>query len=98
MTSQTNSGSCCTPAGTCGTGTTAAVQDSGVTTVYKVTGMTCGHCEGSISQEVSAIAGVTSVKAVAATGLVTVVSAGPLDDEAVRAAVDEAGYELAGRA
>ncbi|MBB5120225.1 copper-binding protein [Streptomyces eurocidicus] len=99
MTSQTKSGSgsCCTPAGTCGTTTPAGVQ-GGVTTVYKVTGMTCGHCEGSIAQEVSAMAGVTSVRAVAATGLVTVVSAGPLDDEAVRAAVDEAGYELAGRA
>ncbi|MCC3776341.1 heavy-metal-associated domain-containing protein [Streptomyces sp. UNOB3_S3] len=71
--------------------------NSGVTTVYKVTGMTCGHCEGAISQEVSALAGVVSVKAVAATGLVTVASTGPLDDEAVRAAVDEAGYELAGR-
>ncbi|MFI0741200.1 heavy-metal-associated domain-containing protein [Streptomyces sp. NPDC021100] len=97
MTSQTNSTSCCTPAGTCGSATQADVQ-VGITTVYKVTGMTCGHCEGSISQEVSALAGVTSVKAVAATGLVTVTSAGPLDDEAVRAAVDEAGYELAGRA
>ncbi|MFI1969804.1 copper-binding protein [Streptomyces cinnamoneus] len=97
MTTQTNSTSCCTPAGTCGTGGQADVQ-GGVTTVYKVTGMTCGHCEGAISQEVSAIPGVTSVKAVAATGLVTVTSTGALDDEAVRAAVDEAGYELAGRA
>ncbi|MDT0453401.1 heavy-metal-associated domain-containing protein [Streptomyces hesseae] len=97
MTSQTNSGSCCTPGGSCGSSAAADVQ-VGVTTVYKVTGMTCGHCEGSISQEVSALAGVTSVKAVAATGLVTVTSTGPLDDEAVRAAVDEAGYELAGRA
>ncbi|KNB52451.1 heavy-metal-associated domain-containing protein [Streptomyces caatingaensis] len=68
------------------------------TTVYKVTGMTCGHCEGAVTEEVSALAGVTSVKAVAADGLVTVVSAAPLDDEAVRAAVDEAGYELVGRA
>ncbi|MGW1195805.1 heavy-metal-associated domain-containing protein [Streptomyces sp. NPDC002536] len=67
------------------------------TTVYQVTGMTCGHCEGAVSQEISAISGVTSVTAVAATGRVTVVSAGPLDDEAVRAAVDEAGYELADR-
>ncbi|MEV5239731.1 heavy-metal-associated domain-containing protein [Streptomyces cinnamoneus] len=97
MTSQTNSGSCCTPGGTCGSAATVDVQ-TGTTTVYKVTGMTCGHCEGSVSQEISAIAGVTSVQAVAATGLVTVTSAGPLDDEAVRAAVDEAGYELAGRA
>ncbi|MER0241431.1 heavy-metal-associated domain-containing protein [Streptomyces sp. 796.1] len=69
-----------------------------VTTVYAVTGMTCGHCEGAVTEEVSALAGVTSVKAVAATGQVTVVSATPLDDEAVRAAIDEAGYELTGRA
>ncbi|MFF7725682.1 heavy-metal-associated domain-containing protein [Streptomyces sp. NPDC008001] len=97
MTSQTNSGSCCTPGGACGSASQADVQ-VGITTVYKVTGMTCGHCEGAISQEVSAIAGVTSVKAVAATGLATVTSTGPLDDETVRAAVDEAGYELVGRA
>ncbi|RLV08860.1 copper-transporting ATPase [Streptomyces griseocarneus] len=71
---------------------------SDLTTVYQVTGMTCGHCESAVTEEVSAVAGVTSVKAVAATGLVTVVSAGPLDEEAVRAAVDEAGYELTGRA
>ncbi|MER6737582.1 copper chaperone CopZ [Streptomyces puniciscabiei] len=69
-----------------------------VTTVYKVTGMSCGHCEGSVSGEISQIPGVSSVKAVASTGEVTVVSAAPLDDEAVRAAVDEAGFELAGRA
>ncbi|WEO97303.1 heavy-metal-associated domain-containing protein [Streptomyces sp. FXJ1.172] len=69
-----------------------------VTTVYKVTGMSCGHCEGAVSGEVSQIPGVSSVKAVASTGEVTVVSAAPLDDEAVRAAVDEAGFELAGRA
>ncbi|MFK4146336.1 heavy-metal-associated domain-containing protein [Streptomyces sp. NPDC004065] len=68
-----------------------------VTTVYKVSGMSCGHCEGSVSAEISAIAGVDSVKAVASTGEVTVVSAAPLDDEAVRAAVDEAGFELVGR-
>ncbi len=39
-----------------------------MTTVYQVTGMTCGHCEGAVSEEVSAIEGVTSVKAVASTG------------------------------
>ncbi|MDW4909871.1 heavy-metal-associated domain-containing protein [Streptomyces sp. ADMS] len=68
-----------------------------VTTVYQVTGMSCGHCEGSVSAEISELAGVTSVKAVAATGEVTVVSEAPLDEAAVRAAVDEAGFELAGR-
>ncbi|MCX4663943.1 copper-transporting ATPase [Streptomyces sp. SID4919] len=75
----------------------AQTQDS-VTTVYQVTGMTCGHCEGAVTTEVSALPGVSSVKAVAATGQVTVISAAPLDEEAVRAAVDEAGYELTGRA
>ncbi|MER7179869.1 MULTISPECIES: heavy-metal-associated domain-containing protein [Streptomyces] len=69
-----------------------------VTAVYKVTGMSCGHCEGSVSAELSGLPGVSSVQAVAASGEVTVVSAAPLDDEAVRAAVDEAGFELAGRA
>ncbi|MGW6055763.1 heavy-metal-associated domain-containing protein [Streptomyces sp. NPDC055189] len=69
-----------------------------LTTVYKVTGMTCGHCEGAVSSEISEIAGVSSVKAVAATGQVTVVSESPLDEADVRAAVDEAGYELAGAA
>jgi copper chaperone CopZ len=69
-----------------------------VTTVYKVSGMSCGHCEGSVSGEISQLPGVTSVKAVASTGEVTVVSAAPLDDEAVRAAVDEAGFELVGQA
>ena len=69
-----------------------------VTTVYQVSGMSCGHCEGAVSGEISQLPGVSSVTAVAATGEVTVVSAAPLDEAAVRAAVDEAGFELAGRA
>jgi copper chaperone CopZ len=70
---------------------------SASTTVYQVTGMTCGHCESAVVSELSAIDGVTAVKAVASTGEVTVTSTGSLDDEVVRAAVDEAGYELTGR-
>ncbi|MER8219963.1 cation transporter [Streptomyces sp. NPDC093516] len=78
---------------------TAQTDTTGsVTTVYKVNGMSCGHCEGAVSGELSQLSGVSSVTAVASTGEVTVVSAAPLDDEAVRAAVDEAGFELAGRA
>ncbi|SDC06533.1 heavy-metal-associated domain-containing protein [Streptomyces prasinopilosus] len=69
-----------------------------VTAVYKVSGMSCGHCEGAVSGEISELPGVASVKAVATSGEVTVVSAAPLDEEAVRAAVDEAGFELVGRA
>jgi copper chaperone CopZ len=96
MTEQTNSGSCC-GGGSCGSGAAADVQGIGVTTVYKVSGMTCGHCEGAVSQEISALEGVSSVTADAKTGEVTVASAAPLDETAVRAAVDEAGYELVGQ-
>ncbi|MFE4664002.1 heavy-metal-associated domain-containing protein [Streptomyces sp. NPDC056716] len=78
--------------------TTQTDTSGSVTTVYKVSGMTCGHCEGAVTQEITQLAGVSSVQAVASSGEVTVVSAAPLDEEAVRAAVDEAGYELAGRA
>jgi copper chaperone CopZ len=67
-------------------------------TVYAVSGMSCGHCESAVSKEVTAIPGVTSVKAVAQTGLLTVASEQPLDEGTVRAAVDEAGYELVGPA
>lgn len=78
---------------------TAQTDTAGtVTTVYKVSGMTCGHCEGAVSEEISEITGVTSVQAVASSGEVTVVSTAPLDEDAVRAAVDEAGYELVGKA
>ncbi|QIB45744.1 heavy-metal-associated domain-containing protein [Streptomyces aureoverticillatus] len=73
-------------------------QAGSVTTVLDVKGMTCGHCEGAVSSEIGELAGVSSVEAVAATGKVTVVSASPLDEEALRAAVDEAGYELVGKA
>jgi len=97
MTTETNSGSCC-GTGSCGAGATVDVRGVGITTVYQVSGMTCGHCENAVSQEISALDGVTAVTAVAKTGEVTVTSTAALDDEAVRAAVDEAGYELVGRA
>lgn len=67
------------------------------TVTYQVSGMSCGHCERAVTEEVSALAGVTEVRAVASTGQVTVTSAEPLDVAAVRAAVDEAGYELTGQ-
>jgi copper chaperone CopZ len=60
---------------------------------YTVSGMTCGHCVSSVSAEVGAIDGVNSVAVDLASGRVTVTGAG-YSDEQVRAAVDEAGYEL----
>lgn len=64
------------------------------TTEYKVKGMTCGHCVAAVTEEVGAIEGVTDVTVDLASGVVTVASAAPLDDKAVRDAVDEAGYEV----
>lgn len=62
------------------------------TTTYQVTGMTCGHCERAVTQEVGELAGVAGVNVSAETGRLVVESAEPLDDAAVIAAVDEAGY------
>lgn len=61
---------------------------------YLVKGMTCGHCVSAVSAEVSGISGVTDVAVDLETGTVTVTSAEPLPDQAVRDAVDEAGYQL----
>ena len=68
------------------------------TAVFTVSGMSCGHCEKSVSEELSSLPGVTGVAADAKAGTVTVASEHPLEDDAVRAAVDEAGYQLVGRA
>ena len=64
------------------------------TSTYTVTGMTCGHCVASVTEEVQEIAGVENVAVVVETGAVTVTSTAPLDESAVRAAVEEAGYAL----
>jgi copper chaperone CopZ len=64
------------------------------TQTYTVTGMTCGHCVASVTEEVQEITGVEDVAVDLATGAVTVTSAEPLDERAVRAAVEEAGYQL----
>jgi copper chaperone len=67
---------------------------SEATSYYTVTGMTCSHCSQSVTTEVSNLPGVTQVDVDLASGQVRVVSDAPLDDTAVRAAVEEAGYEV----
>ena len=62
------------------------------TTEYQVTGMSCGHCEMSVREEVGQVAGVEDIQVSAETGRLVVSSAAPIDDAAVLAAVDEAGY------
>lgn len=64
------------------------------TTTYQVTGMTCGHCVQAVTTEVSAIDGVTGVEVDLASGEVAV-TGDDVTEDAVRAAVDEAGYALA---
>jgi copper chaperone CopZ len=66
-----------------------------VTSTYTVTGMTCGHCVQAVTGELSTLPGVADVQVDLSSGAVTVTSDAPLADDAVRAAVDEAGYELA---
>ena len=62
------------------------------TNEYRVTGMTCGHCEMSVREEVCRIAGVDDVQVSAQSGKLLVTASRPLDDADVLAAVDEAGY------
>jgi len=65
------------------------------TASYTVVGMTCGHCVGAVTEEVSSLPGVTAVDVDLASGGLTVTSDAPVGDDAVRAAVQEAGYEVA---
>jgi copper chaperone len=62
---------------------------------YTVSGMTCAHCVSSVTEEVQDIPGVENVEVMLDSGSLTVTSNGRVDDDAVRAAVEEAGYRLA---
>jgi copper chaperone len=64
------------------------------TEVYMVPGMHCGHCERAVKDEVAVVPGVASVDVDLETKLVTVIGES-LDDAALRAAIEEAGYEAA---
>jgi copper chaperone CopZ len=71
-------------------------DEEGVMTesTYTVEGMSCDHCVAAVTGELRGLPGVTSVDVDLASGRVRVVSASPLDPSAVRAAIDEAGYEV----
>ncbi len=62
---------------------------------FTVVGMSCAHCVGAVSGELSKLPGVSGVEIELETGLVTVSGDVALDPDAVAAAIDEAGYELA---
>lgn len=63
-------------------------------TTITVSGMTCGHCVKSVTEELMKLTGVTEVNVDLETGKVEISSAAPLDQAAVAGAIDEAGYEL----
>lgn len=68
-----------------------------ITNTYLVDGMTCGHCVASVTEELSSVQGVASVHVDLVKGgasRVSVESESTLDPDAVRAAIDEAGYAL----
>ncbi|KRF13084.1 heavy-metal-associated domain-containing protein [Nocardioides sp. Soil796] len=64
------------------------------TSTWTVTGMTCGHCVASVTEELLEVPGIDAVDVTLETGQVTITSAEPLDRSTVEAAVTEAGYQL----
>lgn len=64
------------------------------TVTYVIPGVHCAHCEAAITREVSAVAGVESV-AVDLERKVVAITGEQLDDDKLRAAIDEAGYDVA---
>ena len=64
------------------------------TVTYSVPGMTCGHCKAPVTEELTGVAGVETV-AVDLDAKLVAITGRALDDTALRAAIDEAGYEVA---
>ncbi|WP_333894427.1 heavy-metal-associated domain-containing protein [Mycolicibacterium gadium] len=65
------------------------------TTTVTVTGMSCGHCATSVREEITEIPGVRSVDVDLASGSVTIDSDSALEADAIKTAVEDAGYQLA---
>ena len=79
-------------------GTTVAIATDAASAEYLVEGMTCSHCVSSVSEELTAVDGVEQVAVDLRAGgasRVTVTSSRPISDDAVRTAIEEAGYSLA---
>ena len=88
---------CCTPAPASDQTAPAAeaAPSAGTSATYQVEGMTCGHCATSVTEEITALEGVTDVRIdLVAGGLSTVTVSGMATPEAVQAAVEAAGYAV----
>lgn len=68
------------------------------TNEFQVTGMTCGHCEMSVREEVAEVPGVEDIQVSAQTGVLLVTGSDSLDDAQILAAVTEAGYSAVRKA
>lgn len=68
-------------------------MSQGKSSSYRVDGMSCGHCEAAVRGEVEKVSGVAAVEVDLESKRVVV--RGDFDDAAVRAAIEEAGYEAA---
>ena len=60
---------------------------------YSVPGISCGHCRAAIASEIEKLVGIEAVDVDLDSKRVTVTGSA-LDDEALRAAIDEAGYDV----
>ena len=65
-----------------------------IETTWPVSGMTCGHCVGAVTEELERIEGVERATVDLASGTATISSPRPVSEAEVRAAVEEAGYML----
>ena len=94
ITSAASATSASTAAAATPVGSVQELAGSPVLSGYDVQGMSCGHCAGAVTRELSALEGVTGVHVDLAAKKVTVGSTRELTEDEVRAAIDEAGYEL----
>ncbi|MFE2048298.1 heavy-metal-associated domain-containing protein [Streptomyces sp. NPDC059459] len=77
--------------------TSATPVKPAVSVAYAVAGMSCGHCEATLTRVIGELDGVTGVEVQLAAGRVTVAGPAEPDDAAIAEVVEDAGYELTGR-
>ncbi|WP_249645643.1 heavy-metal-associated domain-containing protein [Nocardia sputi] len=64
------------------------------TSSYIVSGMSCGSCVGKVKSEIGKLSGIDGVDIELATGRMTVIGAGAIDDALIQDTVETLGYEL----
>lgn len=96
LTDKSSAGcACCAPQEAPAQSVPAAADD--ITTSFTVTGLTCGSCASRVTSAISTLDEVKDVTIDLAPGgasTVTVLSSQPVSSEAVRSAVEQAGYQL----